>query len=64
MPNIFYRPCSTMDSTRVSEAPNSGSIPDEATVILENNIYDNFTLNATFYIIRFIVFFYLNESKT
>ncbi len=56
-------PRSTMDSIRASEAPDSGSIPDEATVILENNIYDNFTLNATFYIIGFIVYFYLNESK-
>ena len=27
----FYRPCSTMDSTRVSEALNPGSIPGEAT---------------------------------
>ena len=53
-----------MDSTRVSEALNSGSIPDEATVIFENNIYVGFILNATFYIIRFIVYFYLNESKT
>jgi hypothetical protein len=53
-----------MDSIRASEAPDSGSIPDEATVILENNIYDNFTPNATFYIIGFIVYFYLNESKT
>ena len=26
-------PRSTMDSTRVSEAPDSGSIPDEATII-------------------------------
>ena len=53
-----------MDSTRVSEALNPGSIPGEATVIFENNIYDNFTLIAIFYIIRFIVYFYLNESKT
>ena len=58
------RPCSTMDSTGVSEALNSGSIPDKATVIFENNIYDKVTLNTTFYIIRFIVYFYLNESKT
>ena len=28
---MFYRPCSTMDSTRVSEALNPGSIPGEAT---------------------------------
>jgi hypothetical protein len=53
-----------MDSIRVSEAPDPSSILGEATVFLENNIYDNFTLNATFYIIGFIVYFYLNESKT
>ena len=53
-----------MDSIGVSEAQYPGSIPGEATVILENNIYANFKLNDTFYILRFIVYFYLNESKT
>ena len=53
-----------MDSIGVSEAQYPGSIPGEATVIFEDNIYFNFTLNATFYIIGFIVYFYLNESKT
>ena len=46
-----------MDSTRVSEALNPGSIPGEATVIFENNIYVSFILNATFYIIRFYCLF-------
>ena len=29
--NLFYWPCSIMDSTRVSEAPNPSSILGEAT---------------------------------
>ena len=57
MPNVFYRPRSTMDSIRVSEAPDPSSILGEATVIFENNIYASFILNATFYIIRFYCLF-------
>ena len=32
---VLYRPCSTMDSIRVSEAPDPGSIPGEATLLLQ-----------------------------
>jgi hypothetical protein len=31
---VFTGPCSTMDSTEVSEATDSGSIPDEATFLV------------------------------
>lgn len=41
-----YWPRSTMDSIRVSEAPDSGSIPDEATT---NHFLPHSTLSFPFY---------------
>ena len=37
---MILGPRRTMDSIRVSEAPDSGSIPDEATILIKNAIMD------------------------
>ena len=44
MPNVFYRPRSTMDSIRVSEAPDPSSILGEATNVIKiNNKFSKIT---------------------
>ena len=45
------RPRSTMDSIRASEAPDSGSIPDEATT--SNNKDLKYQINCAIYLSKF-----------